>query len=145
METYYQVTKSGVQPIQVDPAELKKSSSWMIAHEFNGMLIFENYSRAMLCWYEKKSEYDKINLLTEVNDLMGKWYESDNKMEYGFGFWVKERITGIDKISDYPSKENPDQIWIYIDVMGTDGKIHQYATEIWKERLKYIWTHRLYN
>lgn len=23
------------------------------AHDYNGMLVFENYSRAMLCWYEK--------------------------------------------------------------------------------------------
>ena len=53
MEKYWKVTRQGVEPIMLNPEELKKSDSWMIAHDYNGMLVFENYSRAMLCWYEK--------------------------------------------------------------------------------------------
>lgn len=53
MEKFWKVTRQGVEPIMLNPEELKKSHSWMIAHEFNGMIVFENYSRAMLCWYEK--------------------------------------------------------------------------------------------
>ena len=53
MEKYWKVTRQGVEPIMLNPEELKKSDSWMIAHDYNGMLVFENYSRAILCWYEK--------------------------------------------------------------------------------------------
>lgn len=54
MEKWYEVKQSGVVPCLVNPEELRKSHSWMIAHDFNGRLIFENYSRAMLCWHERK-------------------------------------------------------------------------------------------
>ena len=59
MEQFYEVKKSGVVPCMVDPDELKKSESWLVAHDFNGRLIFENYSRAKLCWYEKKDEEER--------------------------------------------------------------------------------------
>ncbi len=53
IEVFWQVQREGVSPVMLNPEELKKSDSWMIAHEYNGMIVFENYSRAMLCWYEK--------------------------------------------------------------------------------------------
>jgi hypothetical protein len=53
VEVYWQVLREGVFPVMLNPDELRKSDSWMIAHDYNGMLVFENYSRAMLCWYEK--------------------------------------------------------------------------------------------
>lgn len=54
MEKWYEVKQAGVVPCMVNPEELKKDHGWMIAHCFKGRLIFENYSRAMLCWYERK-------------------------------------------------------------------------------------------
>ena len=54
MEKWYEVKQAGVFPCMVNPEELKKDHGWMIAHCFKGRLIFENYSRAMLCWYERK-------------------------------------------------------------------------------------------
>ena len=54
IEKWYEVKAEGVVDCMVDPSELKKSESWLIAHDFNGRLIFENYSRALLCWYERK-------------------------------------------------------------------------------------------
>ncbi len=53
VEVFWQVAPKGVNPVLLKPEELKKSDSWLIAHEYNGMIVFENYSRAMLCWYEK--------------------------------------------------------------------------------------------
>ena len=53
MEKYWKVSKEGVEPVMLNPEDLKRSHSWLIAHEYNGMIIFENYSRAMLCWYER--------------------------------------------------------------------------------------------
>ena len=54
MEKWYEVKAEGVVDCMVDPSELKKSGSWLTSHDFNGRLIFENYSRALLCWYERK-------------------------------------------------------------------------------------------
>ncbi len=54
IEKWYEVKAEGVVDCMVDPYELKKSESWLVSHDFNGRLIFENYSRALLCWYERK-------------------------------------------------------------------------------------------
>lgn len=54
VEVYWEVKQEGVFPVMCSPKELKKSDSWLIAHDYKGRIIFENYSRAMLCWYEKK-------------------------------------------------------------------------------------------
>ena len=56
MEWYWKVTRDGVEPIELNPEDLKKCDTWLLSHEYNGMIIFENYSRAMLCWYEKKRQ-----------------------------------------------------------------------------------------
>ena len=56
LETYYEVLKDKVVSIQISPDVLKKSDSWLIAHDYNGHIIFENYSRAVLCMYERKNE-----------------------------------------------------------------------------------------
>ena len=53
MEKYWRVTRQGVEPIMLNPQDVKKCDTWLICHEYNGMIIFENYSRAMLCWHEK--------------------------------------------------------------------------------------------
>ena len=55
LEKYWEVTKEGVKPIMCNPEDLKKSDSWLLFHVYEGKTIFENYSRAMLCWYEKKA------------------------------------------------------------------------------------------
>ena len=54
MEKWYEVKNAGVVPVMVNPEDLKKDHDWMMAHSYQGRLIFENYSRAMLCWYERK-------------------------------------------------------------------------------------------
>lgn len=53
LEKFWEVTKEGVKPVMYDYEDLKKSHSWLIAHDYNGHIIFETYARAMLCWYEK--------------------------------------------------------------------------------------------
>ena len=55
LEKYWEVTRDGVKPIMCNPEDLKKSDSWLSFHVYEGKTIFENYSRAMLCWYEKKA------------------------------------------------------------------------------------------
>ena len=52
-ERFWEVTKDGVQPIMCVYDDLKKDYEWMMCHCYHGKLIFENYSRAMLCWYER--------------------------------------------------------------------------------------------
>ena len=56
LEKYYEVTKDGVAPIMVNPEELRKDSEWLISHCHKGKLIFENYSRAQLCFFEKQKQ-----------------------------------------------------------------------------------------
>lgn len=53
-EKYWEVTASGPVAVQMNPDELRASSSWVCFHNYNGRLIFENYSRAMLCFFEMK-------------------------------------------------------------------------------------------
>lgn len=53
LEKFWEVTREGVKPVMYDYEDLKKSYTWIICHDYNGHIIFENYSRAMLCWYEK--------------------------------------------------------------------------------------------
>ena len=55
LEKYWEVTRDGVKPIMCNTEDLKKSDSWLLFHVYEGKTIFENYSRAMLCWYEKKA------------------------------------------------------------------------------------------
>ncbi len=54
MEKMYVCKPEGVFPKQFDFEELRRSHSWMVAHEFQGELVFENFSRAVLCWYEHR-------------------------------------------------------------------------------------------
>lgn len=56
LETFYEVKENEVVPVQMCYEDLKKSNSWLIAHDYNGHIIFENYSRALLCMYERQSE-----------------------------------------------------------------------------------------
>jgi len=53
VEVYWEVRKEGVSPIMLNTEDLKNSHSWMMFHDYNGRIIFENFSRAKLCWYEK--------------------------------------------------------------------------------------------
>lgn len=51
-ERYWEITASGPVAVQMNPDELRASSSWVCFHNYNGRLIFENYSRAILCFFE---------------------------------------------------------------------------------------------
>ena len=57
-ETFYEVLdkENKVIPVQVNPEDLKKSDTWLICHDYNGHIIFENYSRAVLCLHERRRE-----------------------------------------------------------------------------------------
>ena len=50
-ERYWEVTAAG--PVSVQMNELRASDSWVLFHNFHGRLIFENYSRALLCQLER--------------------------------------------------------------------------------------------
>jgi len=59
----------------------------------------------------------------EIKSIVGRTYKTANTMLYGFGHWVEETITGYE------------QLWhggfsVNIDVLGTDGKIHKYCSDI---------------
>ena len=55
-EQYYEVTEKGVSPIMINPEELHKDHDWMMFHSFQGRIIFENFSRALLCFFERQTE-----------------------------------------------------------------------------------------
>ncbi len=52
-ERYWEVTAAGPVAVQMNPDELRASDSWILFHNFHGRLIFENYSRALLCQLER--------------------------------------------------------------------------------------------
>lgn len=59
----------------------------------------------------------------QIKSIVGRPYRTANKMLYGFGTWKQETIT------EYK------QLWhggyeIQIDVLGSDGKIHKYSSQI---------------
>ena len=56
LETFYEVLKDKVVQIRISPDVLKNSHSWLISHYYNGHIIFENYSRAVLCMHERQQE-----------------------------------------------------------------------------------------
>lgn len=56
MERWYEVGETGVMPAllsEEEIADMKKDNSWMMFHSYKGRLLFENYSRAMLCFFER--------------------------------------------------------------------------------------------
>ena len=65
MEKYWEVTPKGVFPIMCEPEELKKDPDWLIAHSHQGKIIFENYSRALLCFYERYSKGINTHISTQ--------------------------------------------------------------------------------
>jgi len=56
LETFWEVLKDKVVRIQMCYETLKKSYSWMISHDYNGHIVFENYSRASLCLHERQMQ-----------------------------------------------------------------------------------------
>ena len=52
-DIFWVCSRNGVYPIMMRYDDLKASDEWLICHDYNGLLIFETYSRAMMCWYEK--------------------------------------------------------------------------------------------
>lgn len=64
-ETWWEVTQTGVIPrymTQQEIAEMKSQDSWLIAHVYKDSfgidcLIFENRSRAEICFYERAKRF----------------------------------------------------------------------------------------
>lgn len=52
-ERYWELTAAGPVAVMMNPDELRASDSWVMFHNLNGRLIFENYSRALLCQLER--------------------------------------------------------------------------------------------
>ena len=59
-ERYWEVTAAGPVSVQMNPDELRASDSWVLFHNFHGRLIFENYSRAVLCQLEMIAQGARI-------------------------------------------------------------------------------------
>lgn len=81
----------------------------------------------------------KIDVVKQVTELIGMPYKSDNKIEYGFGFWATETIT-----SCKPFRNDNSIADVRLNVKGTDGKIHEYCTTIDLKKLAYIHDNLLY-
>lgn len=81
----------------------------------------------------------KIDLLKAVTELIGKPYHSNNKIEYGFGFWQTETITECK-----PFQGN-DCVEVRLSVLGTDGKKHDSCSYVTQNKLQYIKENLLYS
>lgn len=88
MERYWKVTEGGPVAVLMNPDELRASESWVLFHNFCGALIFENYSRAMLCLQEMKAQgstmFQNAGTIEEINGIIAR---------SGCGSWEIEHET----------------------------------------------------
>lgn len=52
MERFWQVTEQGVVPIMLDREQVISDPNWCNS-QYKNMTIFENFSRAQICWFER--------------------------------------------------------------------------------------------
>jgi len=75
MERYWKVTAAGPVAVMLDPQELRASESWVMFHCFEGAYIFENYSRALLCFQEMKAQgstyFDDLEVINDTLEGSG--------------------------------------------------------------------------
>lgn len=54
MERFWQVRETGVVPVWYNPDDLKNDTAWLCNSWYDGHFVFENFSRAQLCWFDCK-------------------------------------------------------------------------------------------
>ena len=100
-EKYWEVTPMGVFPIMCEPEELRKDPDWLIAHSHQGKIIFENYSRALLCFYEIYSK--GVNTHISTQEVI---------MKLGHIIKEKGKFTGLAFAREILKGDNNNRSWL---------------------------------
>lgn len=88
-QKYWKVTAAGPVPVMMDPEALRASDNWVLFHNYGGSLIFENYSRAVLCYQEMKDQGAELPDQAIINEIDAIIAHS------GAGLWEQDHATTL--------------------------------------------------